>query len=547
MTSADGLTWSRDEIGSPSGLKAVHVVDSGYLAVRSPDAGAGGGLLWSADAHTWSDQTPSGRFFDEIAGLGSQLVMVGSGILRLGCDEAASLLSPGAFTSAIPASAHVIGAVGTSWRSDLVLHNPNTTAARASLFFLELDQESSGPGVPLTIPAGTSVTIADALPQLFSRTGTSGAILVGSQLPLVISSRTFNDAAAGTYGQYIPGVRLSAAAGGTAETDLIQLTQNDDYRTNLGIVNPFPLAIEVTAVHRRADGSWLGSDRYQLPPFSARQDNNALLSGAEDVADAYTVLTASSTDHRYLAYASVIDQHSGDPILVSPATTSTGVLYVPAAAHVTGSNQTDWRTDLEVVNRGTANARYRIELLVSGSDNTTPAGHELELAAGRSVRYRDVLQEMFGVAGTGALRITPLTGAVLVSSRTYNQLATGTYGQYIPAFTLADALAAGEVARLVQLAGSGSGFRTNIGIASAAAVPTAVQVEIFDGGGTLLETITQELAPYGHVQLNDVFEGVGEQTGFALVRSDTPAAQLFPYASVVDNGSGDPVYIPGQS
>ena len=53
------------------------------------------------------------------------------------------------------------------------------------------------------------------------------------------------------------------------------------------------------------------------------------------------------------------------------------------------------------------------------------------VAPGRCLRLNDVLFSIFGFEGGASLRITPLSGEVVVTSRTYNLTDEGTYGQFI--------------------------------------------------------------------------------------------------------------------
>jgi len=224
--------------------------------------------------------------------------------------------------------------------------------------------------------------------------------------------------------------------------------------------------------------------------------------------------------------------------------------FVLAAAHATGINQTVWRSDVEIHNAGVGVATVEIALLERQKDNSNPAEREVEIMAGRSLRLSDILASQFSASGTAALRITPAGGAVLVTSRTYNQGAAGTYGQYVPAAALQEAVPAGESARLIQLSHNPtltSGFRTNIGLLNPA--PTAIEVEItfFDGDGTNLGSTDVELQPFEYNQIDKAFELVTSSViddGYVKIRCTTPYAVFFCYASVVDNLTGDPTLIP---
>ena len=114
-------------------------------------------------------------------------------------------------------------------------------------------------------------------------------------------------------------------------------------------------------------------------------------------------------------------------------------LYIPAAAHSSGLSGTHWRSDLEVKARGESPASFKIELLEENRNNSQAPATEFTVAAGHSMRLGDVIGDVFGFEGNAAMRITTLSGAIQVSSRTYNDDPEGTFGQFIPAFPAEEA------------------------------------------------------------------------------------------------------------
>lgn len=225
-------------------------------------------------------------------------------------------------------------------------------------------------------------------------------------------------------------------------------------------------------------------------------------------------------------------------------------LYIPTAAHLPGFAGTRWRTDLEVHNPGTTSATYLIELLARDQENSDPPRATFTLAEGRSATYADVLQAVFSFSGAAALRITPTAGDVLLASRTYNQAPSGTFGQFVPAHTVQQAIVSGTSGRLIQLfhdPSLKSGFRTNLGFVSASLVPIDIEIRFATAIGRHLGTYTFQLKPYEFKQLDKAFELVSNEVvngGYATVRTTTTGGVFFAYASVVDNRTGDPVFVP---
>ena len=452
----------------------------------------------------------------------------------------------------VPATAHVRGLEETSWVSDLVLHNPGAQAVMAILYFLD-DGVRVSNRYRVEVPGDESVMVADLLAEGFGPDAQSGGVLVGASGPLMLSSRTYNDAEDGTYGQYVPVPVESEAVIGSERATLIQLTRNEEYRTNVGFTNLGGTKLEIVVDVYASAGSHIGSKGYGIDPYSFLQVTDILHKvGADDIDDAYAVVHARGEDAAYFTYATIVDNRTGDPIYASPAQSSATPLVVSAAAHLRGANNTNWRTDLELYNSGDTQARFQIDLLKRGRDNSSPENQIFLLGPRQSVRYEDVLDTVFSYSGAASIRITPIEGEIAATSRTYNLLDTGTTGQFAPATSGANAIAQGDEARLIQLSQSTeprSGYRTNIGFTSLSSRPSTIDVDLYNASGDFLGRVSVELEPYEHMQVDKIFNRVTSEAidnGYAVISSTSEGALFMAYGSVTDNRSGDPIYIPAQ-
>ena len=458
----------------------------------------------------------------------------------------------GGYVYIIPGCAHSPGLGGTSWISDLVLQNPATTQAVANIYLMRsgLDNSTTA-GREFAVPAQGSLKISDVVQSAFSELSTAGALLIGANQPLVVSSRTFNNAAAGTFGQYISGASADQGISQGQKVRLIQLTKDTDYRTNIGFANASATSLVVEVKLYQSNGGLIGTKSYGILPFGYLQDTDIIggLTGA-DVADAYAIVSSLSTGAKYFTYASVIDYHSGDPITIIPPTMGSGAIYVPGVAALAGAAGTNWMTDLEVHNPGSTQAAFSVSLLVRDEANPSPLSRSFNLGPGQSIRYPNVLQAMFGFSGAATLRITLTSGQVVASARTYNNQPQGTYGQFIAGAPESTAISYGQEGLLVQLAQSNSdasGFRTNLGLVNVAPVTISVNIDLYRGDGTLLGTGTYSLRANESKQIDRVFRNVPSSDvsdGFAVLRTTSSSGRFFAYASVVDNRSGDPVFVP---
>lgn len=241
--------------------------------------------------------------------------------------------------------------------------------------------------------------------------------------------------------------------------------------------------------------------------------------------------------------------------VVSGAAPTGQAIYLPAAAHVAGTGGTNWRSDVEIHNPGSTQARFTLALLKNDQDNGSPPGAAFTLDGGKAVRYGDVLAAPavgFAFSGSGTLRVTPSAGEVMATMRTFNDQATGTFGQFIPGQPQGGAIVQGQQARLIMLVQSVStttGFRSNLGVVNAVGSTMVVKVDLYRGDGTLLGTQTVSLRPFEHKQIDKVLTLVTSAEvaeGYAVLQTTTQTGAFFAYASVIDNRSGDPIYIPAR-
>ncbi len=250
--------------------------------------------------------------------------------------------TPGEHVFLVATSAHSPGAAGSNWVTDLVLHNPADTPATVNVYFLERGRDNSGAaGVSLGLAANSSTRLADVVAVTFGRNPASGAILLGSSGALLVVSRTFNNAATGTYGQYVEGYPALDAVTGNEQVRLLQLARTTTYRTNIGVANATGSRLVVQVALYRADGSSLGTRTLSLLPYGYAQDDDTFAKvGTTSVPDGYAVVSSATAGARYFTYASVIDSRSNDPICVVPVGRTTAAAAAgPAVAARPGGSQ----------------------------------------------------------------------------------------------------------------------------------------------------------------------------------------------------------------
>jgi len=478
----------------------------------------------------------------------------------------------------ISATAHQAGAAGTNWRSDLEIHNLGDELGVFELLLIEHGADNSDPdSIELSLASGQSLRLGDVLDAEFGLDGAAALVLIPSSGRIVAASRTYNLLGSGndlglpsgaTFGQYIPALPIGNAIRSGEEGRIIQLSHSNAVdggaRANIGLLNATGAELRVRIELFTGGGDRLGVVNRTLEPFEYEQINRIYerVTG-DDVDDGYAVLGTTTPGGAFFAYASVVDNLTGDPVAIlaerlpeASPTASSDPIYVVAAAHASGAAGTNWRTDLEIHCFSDESAEVTIEALEHGANNAIPMSRTLELESQESIRLNDLLWETFSFNGAAALRITPSRGQVLVTSRTYNLLGLGndlglpagaTFGQFIPGATDEQAIGWGEHGRLIQLSHSNddeSGFRTNLVLVNAVEERIEVKVDLYTSDGTSLGTVDRSLKPYEYRQLNRVFAsvtGASVDDGFAVVRTTTEGGRFFALASVVDNLTGDPV------
>lgn len=219
---------------------------------------------------------------------------------------------------------------------------------------------------------------------------------------------------------------------------------------------------------------------------------------------------------------------------------------VPAGAHSEGAYGSFWKTDLSICNFSSSTQNINIALLKAGQNNTNPQNFNITIYKNSCAGFDDIFYEKFNYEGAGALKISGNTEKLKINSRTYNDAPEGTYGQFIPGFHKNNLLTKGENGYLAFLQ-KNENFRTNIGFSSLSENYITINLKLYNSNGDKIGEKDISLEPYGYRQENDIFGQFGLNNiyyAYAIVKSETDGAFYTSYASVVDNKSNDPVFIP---
>jgi hypothetical protein len=162
------------------------------------------------------------------------------------------------------------------------------------------------------------------------------------------------------------------------------------------------------------------------------------------------------------------------------------------------------------------------------------------------VYLHDLVAAVFQTGGVGAVRLRS-SQPFLASSRTYNSGdgTSGTFGQLVPGLSADQALQTGI---LLQVANdpAPSGFRSNLGLLNPGLTTATVGYKVYDvGSATLLGEGSRTLLPLAFLQVNDLFGSIGAGATVApnATVEVTASRPVFTYASVLDNTSGDALFV----
>jgi hypothetical protein len=457
------------------------------------------------------------------------------------------------FESFIPAAAVAAGAEGAFFQTDVEVNNNGPGDADIYLQWLPRGENNSEAADSdlYSLGPGHSVRFENVLTGLFGLGPDAlGALkLVSSSDSLIAMSRTYNipsGGATGTFGQGLPAVRASDMMTGTDPHRIICLTENSQFRSNVGCVNGTDQYLRIYAGVFDNDGSALETRTLDLAPYSNGQLNRVL--GGWAPVNGYVDVWADHENARYYCYGSMLDNETSDPTTILPLVPSDDTTFIPAAALAAGAEGSFFTTDLDLNNAGSSSLNYELLWLPRGEDNGDPVHSDtFSLAAGSGVRYGNVLGEVFGLSPdeVGALSIEASEPELLAMSRTYNTPSasgSGTFGQELAGIA-ADRMIPTGVTRRILFLSEDDDIRSNVGCINGVGSEVTVTIDLYNSDGVKLETRYLIVPAYSNRQINGIFGGHAPIDGYVDVRTHTPEALIYCYGSVLDNVTSDPTTV----
>lgn len=235
---------------------------------------------------------------------------------------------------------------------------------------------------------------------------------------------------------------------------------------------------------------------------------------------------------------------------------------IPVVGHVTGASGTVWMSDLAIRNFGATPLEVQLVVIESGfdtADNVFPltsdadADGMLTVQPGATVQLRDILRNHRGRANTIGALIVGADQPFAVTSRAYSDSAP--LGQTVPAtrdfldnsFGTADNTATAYIPGII----SNARTRTNVGFVAGSAgsagdMTVEVTIRNATGGVAGTRSITIPGGRFAHMQFPvGSFANMQFDIGSADFRITQGEGVVVPYASLIDNVTGEATYLMG--
>jgi hypothetical protein len=234
---------------------------------------------------------------------------------------------------------------------------------------------------------------------------------------------------------------------------------------------------------------------------------------------------------------------------------------IPVVGHVEGANGTMWMSDLAI--RNFSNAPLTVELVVieSGSDTadnvyplmSTGVSGTITVPANNTVQLRDVMAGYRGMTNSIGALVVGANAPFALTSRAYSNRAP--LGQTVlPARDFLDnSFGTADNAGFAYIPGivSNASARTNVGFVagsggSAAQMVVEVMVRNAAGGIVGTRSFVIPAGRFQHMQVPVRSIAAGSfDIGSVDVRIAEGEGVVVPYASVIDNTTGEAAYIMG--
>jgi PKD repeat protein len=467
------------------------------------------------------------------------------------------------------------GANGTQWESDFRFFNPCDDELAVSLIY-QPDNEDNTAKQLSTYPFPLAPSETIVFPSVrevvdgYEGETINGSILIDSVsdsgCKVLAVSRTFNQTPNGSLGLFVPAMPVTTV--GVDQLNLTGLIRNDDYRSNLRLVNNGEEEAWVKITVFGKNGDALNDGRSALVQArSTRQLNDvAGWAGVDSHLSEFSILADVRTEGANVdGFVTVIDNISGDSVMNSSSYLGEPKIWLPGVVYAEGKNDTFWQTDVWFHNpEPSGGTLHSMATYVHGKDPAIDYVFEFpddwpSIESMGMRRRLDIAGSIVGDLGlestSGYMVFEGVDGwnAPQVSARTFtSDESGGTFGLHLPTYGPKDLLHEGDIAYIVGISNSAvdsEGFRSNLALLATDRT-AEVEITLFHPDGSQSEQTWVTTVWAGQLkQINNIFGkfGLGKADATGTLRIEVVSGgDLIIYATEIDNKTGDAIFIPAQ-
>jgi subtilisin-like proprotein convertase family protein len=277
-----------------------------------------------------------------------------------------------------------------------------------------------------------------------------------------------------------------------------------------------------------------------LGAFQGRPPNGVwTLTVADNVRD------SPSLQGRIRNFAIVVEP--GQPTASIPSNVVGRVL--PILAHNQGSKF--FQSNLRVFNPSPTPRDFSLYFVPAGQSGAGAARAKVTIGAGQILAFDDVIASEYGFADSyGPITVTTSDTNFLAAGHNYTRNANGTFGMTVPSFPTAQALAFGGGAATANGLIKSAALHSNVGFTEVSGAPVTVQVDVLDENGAVIGSTTMNGLPNSTPIIADIIRvlRLSPISNFRVnFTVKSPAGRIVPFATYVDDVTGDSIYQPASS
>jgi len=443
----------------------------------------------------------------------------------------------------VPVVVHNEGVDGTSWRSDVVISNQNSSSQTVRLTYQTAAKAVFSKN--RTLAGFATLLLEDLVVDLFRAGDGRGPLDVevvsGPKGAPVVVSRAYSENSFGNLGSGLPADVIPS----TDVVSLPGLLHDDDFRSSVAVTAGDKAVWATFELYRGGDGLVAGGVQRKV---EAGEQKQWLISKIfPDLARQGVPMTVRVTLARPgIVYASLVDNDSTDSAVFLGKEPATNWI-VPAVARVPGAGGTFWSSSVSLWNTTGTTCWVDLEYLPERTDNSRGGlfAPRFKLNPYESRNIADVLLEKFDIQNGKGTLIVKTTRPTSVTSRVFTGCQTcpqgGTSGNGVRTAPSV-ALTAGD--RVLPGVRVLDGFRSNIGVVTGSQ-SVSFTFDLRGEGGTLRSTAIKTVPPrtlqqwsIGMLFGNNFVEP--DPAGSIVVSADRP---YLAYMTVIDGSSQDPVFV----